>query len=874
MLAPTAAIAQQWRDKVALFGGDPEQLCGDGGPLQVLTYQAICRTADPDGVLRDAALGRLAAERAASIGEDHAVARAALEGVQGRAAERLQRDLADAIAALKREVARGERLDADFDELLAPAARARVQQLAAAGVQTVVLDECHHLASLWGYLVRTALAALGAGVHVIGLTATPPRDLRGDEAAMYVGLLAEVDFEIPLPAVVRDGHLAPYQELALFTTPLASERAWLDERHVRFAELLDRLHDTPQAGEEDLAFAPWVIARMRYRDTGDGAARVPFATLAARRPELARAGVRYLHDARLELPDDAPRGEGWRSPPTLEDWLSLIGDYAVGCLRAHPGEAAERRFDELATGLGDLGFALTRTGVRRGGSEVDRVLIASAAKPLAAIEVLAAEAEARGDGLRAAVLCDAEHPPRVAEGSPLTLSGGARGILRAFGEDLRSAALRPLLVTAETLACLPGDAVALRPALGAATATPVDGLVVLGAAGWGSQERVGVAGRALAAGVVQCVVGTRGLLGEGWDAPTLNVVVDLTTVAADVSVRQLRGRALRLDPADPEKVAANWDVVCVAPDLARGSADYERFVRRHGHVHAPCEDGSIETGVSHVHPLLSSFAPPPESEHRALNTAALARARDLLGARARWRLGEPYVGEDVPVLLVRAAAHTGGAAGAEWRGGGGQQDDAGAGLRPGLPPARLPKPRGATLAFRLGASARSYPAVLPLDQVAAAIVDAYVALGEIARAAADSLVLAPRPGGTFRVALPAGRYAENAKLATALEQAVGPASNPRYVVSRPSWPPGLTLAAARRRALTLRRVFDTSWHTVPADLATRKERAEAYHAAWRARLGPGELLFCGREGAAGRDAAALAASAGEQWFTSSRTLWH
>jgi len=860
VLAPTSAIAQQWRDKLALFGGDPELLCGNGGPLQVLTYQAICRTADPGDALRAAALDRLAAERAASVGEDLAAARAVLDGLQGQAAQRRERDLANAIAALKREVARGERLDADFDELLAPAARARVQELVAAGVQTVVLDECHHLASLWGYLVRTALAVLGPGVHVVGLTATPPRDLRGDEAAMYAGLLSDVDFEIPLPAVVRDGHLAPYQELAFFTTPLQSERTWLDERHVRFAELLDRLHDTPQPGQADLAFSPWVIARMRYRDSGDAAARVPFATLAARRPELARAGVRYLHEARLELPDDAPRGEGWRLAPTLEDWLVLIGDYAVGCLRAHPGAAAEGRFEELATGLGDLGFALTRTGVRRGGSEVDRVLIASAAKPLAAVEVLAAEAEARGDGLRAAVLCDAEHPPRVAEGSPLTLSGGARGILRAFGDDVRSAALRPLLVTAETLACLPGDAAALGPALGAVTTTSQDGLVVLGAPGWGSQERVGAAGRALAAGTVQCVVGTRGLLGEGWDAPVLNVVVDLTTVAADVSVRQLRGRALRLDPADPDKVAANWDVVCVAPDLARGSADYERFVRRHGHVHAPCEDGSIETGVSHVHPLLSSYAPPPETEHRALNAAALARAGDLLGARTRWRLGEPYVGEDVPVLLVRPA-------------GGPERPVDGSGLRPGPPPARLPKPRGATLGFRLGAAARAYLAILPLDQVAAAIVDAYVALGEITREAADSLVLAPRPGGTFRVALPAGRHAENARLATALELAIGPAANPRYVVSRPAWPPGLTLGAGRRRALTLRRVFETSWHPVPADLATHKERAAAYHAAWQVRLGPGELLFCGREGAAGREAAALAASAEEQWFTSPRTLW-
>ncbi len=52
--------------------------------------------------------------------------------------------------------------------------------LRAGGVATVVLDECHHLASMWGYVIRAVLSELG-DVHVIGLTATPPDALTGDE---------------------------------------------------------------------------------------------------------------------------------------------------------------------------------------------------------------------------------------------------------------------------------------------------------------------------------------------------------------------------------------------------------------------------------------------------------------------------------------------------------------------------------------------------------------------------------------------------------------------------------------------------------------------------------------------------------------------
>ena len=123
-------------------------------------------------------------------------------------------------------------------------------------------------------------------------------------------------------------------------------------------------------------------------------------------------------------------------------------------------------------------------------------------------------------------------------------------------------------------------------------------------------------------GRTRALVGTRAFLGEGWNAPCVNCLVDLTSAATGVSVRQMRGRSLRLDPADPEKVASNWDVVCVAPRHAQGAADYERFVRKHRHLHAPADDGTLEAGVGHVHPDLSPFAPPPPERF-----AEIARAR-------------------------------------------------------------------------------------------------------------------------------------------------------------------------------------------------------------------------------------------------------
>jgi hypothetical protein len=76
------------------------------------------------------------------------------------------------------------------------------------------------------------------------------------------------------------------------------------------------------------------------------------------------------------------------------------------------------------------------------------------------------------------------------------------------------------------------------------------------------------------------------------------------------------------------------------------------------------------------------------------------------------------------------------------------------------------------------------------------------------------------------------------------------------------------------RALTFRAPLDVAWHPVPSDLGTHKDRATAYHAAWARHLGEGELLFAGREAAAGRDVRARSAAESPDYVASRRILWH
>ena len=911
VLAPNSAIQAQWTRTGEAFGAPAGTVAAaPGAPVACLTYQALARLDDPGAALRGAAEARWAAERAAATGEDGAAVAAEAATWTGAAAQRRRRELARITASLKREIARAP--GSRFADLLAPGARSRVDALRATGVRTVVLDECHHLASLWGYVVRAVLEELGHGVRVVGLTATPPDELTTEEAELYSALLGPVDFQVPTPAVVRDGHLAPYQELAWLTEPLDGEQGWLDEHETRFRELVTGLLDVDESGPLDLG--QWVITRLRHRTRpGEDESELPWSDFQRRHPALAGAGVRFLASAGLPLPPGAPRGEAYRRPPDLDDWVVLLEDWVLRCLDGQAAPEAAARREAVAAALRDLGFRLTRTGIRRAASDVDRLLTGSAAKPLALVEVLGAEAEARGIDLRALVLCDAELSGARPDGELRDVldhdAGTARAAVRALADDGRTAMLHPLLVSGRGLRCAEEDADALLAALAAAdreaagsdvtagaaagwsAGAPAGGLVELNGPGeWRPRRWVGLATAIFTAGAARALVGTRAFLGEGWNAPCVNCLVDLTSAATGVSVRQMRGRSLRLDPADPQKVASNWDVVCVAPRHAQGDADYERFVRKHRHLHAPADDGTLEAGVGHVHPDLSPFGPPPAERFAEISRAMTLRAADRDSARARWRVGAPYEGHEIDTLVLHArrtgTAPLQAAAGSPPRlrigergllggctlaiaGAVGGALAAGPLLLAGLLPAAG---LAAAALRRTRLTAAQLPAAAPLDRVARAICDAYVALGELRPAAAASLTFEPRASGYLRCRLRDAEPEEAARVTGALDAMLGPVERPRYLLSRLVAPPDPSAPDLLRVAAGSAAPLATTWHAVPDDLGRRKDRAEALATAWRRWLGPAELRFTQRD-ERGREALAEAAAQDWSYDTQRRAVW-
>ncbi|MFE3457977.1 DEAD/DEAH box helicase family protein [Nocardiopsis aegyptia] len=530
--------------------------------------------------------------------------------------------------------------------------QALVAALHDAGPLTVILDECHHLLQVWGRLLAEILDEL-PDAHVIGLTGTPAASLTRTEKKLVERLFGEPITGASVPALVRDGYLAPFAELAYVTAPNALEREYLAEQGLRFTEMCTELL-TPGFAETD--FLPWIDVRFVHRFTA-GRDRADWDRLASERPDEADAVLRLHHAGLCALPKGARLAERHRRAPDADDWVALIRDYERHCL--DPGtERNQAARQSIRAALPTVGYQLTRRGIRATTSPVDRVLARSAAKSQATVEIVDTESDALGDRLRALILCDQERArtPRALRSVLAEDAGSAWLQLALLVEDPRTAFLNPVMITGRTVATSPwtsealiGFVLAERPDLDLSV-REVDGLHVIEGT-WPPRTRVGLVTRFLDWAGCRVLVGTRALLGEGWDARGINVVVDLTTSTTATAVVQGRGRALRLDPSWPEKTAHTWTVVCVSHDHPKGDADWKRFVRKHEGYLALGTDGAVVSGVAHVDARLSPYEPPPEGETDAVNARMLIRARAREETREQWRLGEPY--EDTLTAALR-----------------------------------------------------------------------------------------------------------------------------------------------------------------------------------------------------------------------------
>ncbi|MFZ6030005.1 MAG: DEAD/DEAH box helicase family protein [Chloroflexota bacterium] len=598
VFAPTTTIQAQWREKAALFlpdGADLDALTSLEAtrlaPINVFTYQLISTPGESQKRVEAMALQKWVddlTQDGISNGESAALER--LEALRVNNPRAYRSELARRYLRIKHTMLRSGQ--EEIGQFLHPNARQLIQSLVGYGVRTVVLDECHHLLDYWAIVLRSLIERI-PGCRVIGLTATLPSPEDDLEYENYTSLLGDVDFEVPTPAVVKEGDLAPYRDLIYFVRPNRRETEYLKHIQAAFEHEIAAL-----TGQE--RFRRWVEAESIRRPPADGqTTEAAWEETLNQSPLFCLAALRFLRQNGVRIPAGLTQPLEAEEPLALDDWLALLDRYALNVLKLSPNEADHRQLQTLRKSLLPFGLTLTERGLRQGRSAGDLVLAFSESKDGAAIHILREEFKAMGEKLRAVVVTDFERMSSGVKPLKNVLDPDAGSAIRVFHALVSRPELDDLdavLVTGKTLmidanhrnGCLAWfNDYLRRQNLNAVchfreTASPRVLEVTGEGKDWSSRVYVGMVTAALEAGLTRCLVGTRGIFGEGWDSLSLNTLIDLTSVTTSTSVQQLRGRSIRKDPSWPQKLAHNWDVICVAPQFEKGDSDLKRLVQRHG----------------------------------------------------------------------------------------------------------------------------------------------------------------------------------------------------------------------------------------------------------------------------------------------------
>lgn len=454
------------------------------------------------------------------------------------------------------------------------------QTIKDAGIKTLCLDEAHHLRNEWW----KALEELVANVEdftIISLTATPPYDSNPTEWERYTKLCGTIDEEITAPELVKEKSLCPHQDYIYFNYPTKEELEVVNHFKQTAKEFADEL-------KKDTLFQSKVNCNL--------------ATLSLSSMEKLLQG--FLYEDRDSYPD-------------CEE------------LREHLIEQMKAR------------SLIQRNKVCLVANEaINKLLVNSKGKLNSIVKIVEAEHNCIGTNLRLLILCDyikkefvssiGKEEKNVNEIAVVPIFEMLR---RKYPSDLKLGALSGGIVI------IPADAISFMEQLLEEKGLKAN-FSELNETGYVKVNMVGnnhamaqIVTEVFNQGYIQVLIGTKSLLGEGWDSPCINSLILSSFVGSFMLSNQMRGRAIRSMKGNPEKTSNIWHLVCV--DDSEESSDFTTMERRfEGFMGVHYTENRIENGLERLDNIKSPFT---EKSVEEMNESMLSMAANREGLRDRWQ---------------------------------------------------------------------------------------------------------------------------------------------------------------------------------------------------------------------------------------------
>ncbi|AUI85676.1 type III restriction endonuclease subunit R [Vibrio azureus] len=736
--------------------------------------------------------------------------------------------------------------EAEISDLNTQELTAFISHLESSDIKVLILDEAHHLRQEWWKVLTTVCQAI-PDMFLVSLTATPPYDAQKNQWSKYEQLCGRIDEEISVPELVKAETLCPHQDYIWAVDVTADEEVRIQEFDGRVKQLCANLlsndifleickeHkwlNAPDQNAQEIVKDPHILisilSLLKYKNI-----QIPHASL-------------VLLD--LEYSDIPTLSRYW--------WQKLVeGILFSGSFNFN--EPQDLFVKDLKKQLRASELLYKRELRLEHSKRLERSLSLSVAKINGCVDIHRIELKKRREKLRQVILTDYirdeviysdRNIGEVSLGSwpifeklvtqseiknEIAMLTGRLSIIHESKLNLIESAEMSNKLTSVPMKHLSGY-VEIRG--------PLNQLTV-------------VFTELLCEGHIKTLVGTRSLLGEGWDAPVINSLILASSVGSFMLTNQMRGRAIRIDKEDREKVSSVWHLVAIDRKSYFGLIDYSNLTKRFDTFVGLAEKGkSIENGFERLDSGLSWYIASDNDTNNAVyesNKQMLAKFKEIDSLSSKWKEalildknGKILSSVEVPKLrsfkafylknTFKYLIH-------ELLLGTLSVFSASVEL---LKEYQSLKMALWFLAVGLGyVFVKNLPKTIKAVRIALLHLPIDGSLKQIGRAVLESLSktenlttslslldvkINQNVKGDLIIALTGGTFYESSLFADSVSEVLAPIDNPRYLVVRE----GDFLGVSRK-----------DYHAVPTIIGVKKSSAEIFIEEWSKHVGPAELIY-------------------------------
>lgn len=424
---------------------------------------------------------------------------------------------------------------------------------------TLCLDECHHLRNEWWKSLEIFRKSFPK-IKMISLTATPPYEGEPALWERYISMCGEIDEEITVPELVKEGTLCPHQDYVYFAFPTMEERTQLDQFEKQKLNFLTKL-------STDINFSNTIQSSPALSN------QISDDELLAN-PKYLSAILIFLRSKELPFPQRFQELLAAKALPTFTlEWFETLLNGIIFQVPNWFG-FTEEALNQLKSDLKANGL-IERNQVKLIRNKKQDVLLNQSLGKLNAVrDIFKAEYQALGSNLRQLVLTDFIRKDFQVHLGDKNAQFTQLGVLSYF-ESIRREMIEqswtvPVAVLTGSLVIIPTSAKEHLERLIPNSRLSYD---VIGQLSQEDYLKVSISGsyhdlvtaltQLFQEGHIQVVIGTKSLLGEGWDAPCVNSLILASFVGSFMLSNQMRGRAIRVWPDNPNKTSNIWHLVSI-----------------------------------------------------------------------------------------------------------------------------------------------------------------------------------------------------------------------------------------------------------------------------------------------------------------------